>query len=65
MKLFAEYLKPLKEVGIESIAKETLIDEYSKKLKTSIGRGKRNRDSLKRGSESFKTVWVICNNNIP
>jgi len=33
MKLFDEYLRPLKEVGIESIAKETLIDEYSKKLK--------------------------------
>jgi len=33
MELFEEYLKPLREVGIETIAKETLIDECSKKLK--------------------------------
>ena len=33
MKLFEEYFKPLKEVGIETIAKETPIDEHSKKLK--------------------------------
>jgi len=36
MKLFAEYLKPLREVGIETIAKETLIDECSKKLKEQV-----------------------------
>jgi hypothetical protein len=30
MKLFAEYLKPLGGVDIETIAKETLIDEHSK-----------------------------------
>jgi len=32
MRLFEKYLKPLGEIGIESIAKETGIDEYSKKL---------------------------------
>lgn len=32
MRLFEKYLKPLMEIGIESIAKETGIDEYSKKL---------------------------------
>jgi hypothetical protein len=33
MRLFEEYIEPLKEVGIESIARETGVDEYSKKLK--------------------------------
>jgi len=33
MRLFEEHLRPLKEVDIETIAKETLIDEHSKKLK--------------------------------
>jgi hypothetical protein len=33
MRLFERYLKPLKEVEIEGIAKETHVDEYSKKLK--------------------------------
>jgi len=33
MRLFEEYLKPLKDVRVETITKETLIDEYSKKLK--------------------------------
>jgi hypothetical protein len=33
MRLFEGYLKPLKEVEIESIAKWTHVDEYSKKLK--------------------------------
>jgi hypothetical protein len=31
MKLFEEYLRPLREFGIGRIAKETLIEEFSKK----------------------------------
>ena len=33
MKLFKGCLGPLKEFDIETVAKETLIDEHSKKLK--------------------------------